>query len=116
MLFVYVVVMFMQKEYTWPQELDSEARKGFREVLQRRLKGMAYDATARDNPGPPKWMDGEMHIKMKKGREDDEFKKRSKQAKLNRRSGDPERPIQPSHRQGSVSSAEYAQRMHVSKV
>lgn len=108
---MFVVVMFMQKSYTWAPELDNEARKGFRKAVQKRLKGMAYDATARKNLGPPKWMSAELFDQMVKGREEEHFKTRSRNAAKNRRGGDLQRAVQPSHCQGSVSSAELAQRM-----
>lgn len=60
----------------------------------------------------PGWMSEEVHAEMMKNIEvDDDFKKKSEQAKKNRRGGSLSNTVEPSHFQGSISTTEHAKKM-----
>ncbi|XP_048498371.2 uncharacterized protein LOC104886459 [Beta vulgaris subsp. vulgaris] len=59
----------------------------------------------------PIWMPEEIHQQLMQKTKEDEFKKKSEQAKKNKRGGSLEGVVEPGHCQGSISTAEYARRM-----
>ncbi|KMS64521.1 hypothetical protein BVRB_019430, partial [Beta vulgaris subsp. vulgaris] len=98
-------------KYSWRSELDSQVRQGFQRKAAKRLKDMHHWVTLKRKGVRPIWMPEEIHQQLIQKTKEDEFKKKSEQAKKNKRGGSLEGVVEPGHCQGSISTAEYAKRM-----
>ncbi|XP_048500524.2 uncharacterized protein LOC104886458 isoform X2 [Beta vulgaris subsp. vulgaris] len=102
-------------KYSWRSELDSQVRQGFQRKAAKRLKDMHHWVTLKRKGVRPIWMPEEIHQQLIQKTKEDEFKKKSEQAKKNKRGGSLEGVVEPGHCQGSISTAEYAKRMAAKK-
>lgn len=86
--------------------MEWEVRSSYDERARKRLKDMAHKATQKK----PSWMSTGVHIELLKRKEEEDFKKRSEQAKRNKRGG-LDGNVHPGHCQGSISTVEVADRL-----
>ena len=92
-------------------EFDHLAVHDYHANAYKRVKYIHYQITRKSNGRKPDWMSEKVHADMMKHVDDDEFKKRSEQAKKNRRGGSLTNNVEPSHFQGSISTTEAAKKM-----
>lgn len=93
--------------FTWRPELEGEVRACYNERAGKRLKDMAHKATQKK----PNWMSAKVHSELLKRKEEEDFQKRSEQARKNKRGGSDKKLIHPGHVQGSISTVEVADRL-----
>ena len=105
------VVMFMQPNFRWRPELETEVRRCFDHKADIRLKDLYHYLTKKKGGVCPVWMSTTVHEQMMQNARGEFFQARSKKSQKNRRGGDLDSPVQPSHCQGSISSAECAKRL-----
>ncbi|KAL2922446.1 hypothetical protein RDABS01_013937, partial [Bienertia sinuspersici] len=101
--------MWKQK-FTWELELEKIVRKDFNKKAGKRLKDLHNYVTRRIKGVKPSWMSEEVHETMMKRIQEEDFIKRSEQAKKNKRGGSLDNVIEPGHFQGSISASEHARR------
>lgn len=102
---------FMKDHYTWSPDLEADVRRGFDQKAGIRLKDMHNYITKKKQGVRPHWMSVEVHRDMLRNAADADFQRRSQKAAQNRRGGNIDSPVQPSHCQGSVSATERARRL-----
>ncbi|XP_056687814.1 uncharacterized protein [Spinacia oleracea] len=100
-----------KRTYKWLPEFDHLAVRDYHANAYKRVKYIHYQITRKSNGRKPDWMSEKVHADMMKHVDDDEFKKRSEQAKKNRRGGSLTNNVEPSHFQGSISTTEAAKKM-----
>ncbi|XP_048492796.2 uncharacterized protein LOC125493456 [Beta vulgaris subsp. vulgaris] len=76
-----------KRKYSWRSELDSQVRQGFQRKAAKRLKDMHHWVTSKRKGVRPIWMPEEIHQQLMQKTKEDEFKKKSEQAKKNKRGG-----------------------------
>ena len=102
MLTYLIVFCLMQRMYTWRPELEAEVKKTYDEKAAIRLKDTAYKEAKKTDA--PIWLGDDLLKAMKDKQKEKEAKKRSAQAKANRRGGNASDPAPPTNCQGSVST------------
>ncbi|KAL2943611.1 Valine--tRNA ligase [Bienertia sinuspersici] len=98
-------------DFRWKPELKQAVRDGFDRKAADRLKDIHYDTTVRRGGRPFKWMPKDVHEAMMANAQKEDFQERSLKAKKNRRGGDLDNTVPPSHCQGSISAADRARRL-----
>ncbi|KAK9707091.1 hypothetical protein RND81_07G172000 [Saponaria officinalis] len=99
---------YFQNTVTFDKEFEDEVKSAFFKKCKDRLKDIIYRVSEDEVPD---WMDVDIHAKVIARRNDKEFKSKSATAKANRAKLSEDGKILGTHRMGSISTVEQAERM-----
>lgn len=110
-LILRITIHFVQTRYYWAEELNDRVYNDWVKKAGERLKDMVSKAMTRPDNEIIPWLPTPLRSRLKAFRETEDFKKRSRQNSINKRTGPKAGTV---HTAGSISAEQTAKKMVIS--